>query len=306
MKKYLLKIVLFFGAVAVMDAGFGLACEWLQAHAKGGRMKSVRQTVLTQESDIVIMGSSRAHHHYVPSVLTDSLNLPAYNAGVNGNGIVLATGLYDMMVKRYTPKVIIYDVEPAFDINVYAEDGNGTRYIGWLRPYYSDPDVRRIITRVDPNERLKNLSRMFRYNSRVVDLLKDQMVLSDYTQDGYAPLKGVMTKEPKWKPGGEMGLTDSLKVNMFEEFVAKLSKSDTRLIIMVSPKYGAVSSDAFRPVKDICDRYGVEFWDYYSDPRFQKMEYFKEQMHLNNEGARVYTSAIAKRIKETIEKGISI
>lgn len=58
-----------------------------------------------------------------------------------------------MMVKRYSPKVIIYDVEPSFDINVYAEDGNNTRYIGWLRPYVSDPDVSNIINRVDSDER---------------------------------------------------------------------------------------------------------------------------------------------------------
>ena len=278
MKKYLLKIALFFGIVAVMDVGFGQACEWLQAHAKGGRMKSVRQTVLVQEADVVIMGSSRAHHHYVPSIISDSLNVTAYNAGVNGNGIVLATGLYEMMNKRYTPKVIIYDVEPAFDINVYAEDGNNTRYIGWLRPYFSDPAVKQVVTRVDPSERYKNLSSMFRYNSRIMDLLKDQVVTSDYSKDGYAPLKGVMTKEPDWKPGGETGQTDSLKLNMLEEFVEKLSKSDTRLIVMASPKYGAVSSEAFGPVKDICGRYGVEFWDYYSDPRFQKMEYYLLEM----------------------------
>ena len=299
MKKYLMKIVLFFGIVAVLDFGFGRTCEWLQVHAKGGRMKSVYQTIRFQEADIVIMGSSRAHHHYVPSIISDSLNVTAYNAGVNGNGIVLATGLYDMLAKRYTPKVIIYDVEPAFDIYIYSEDGNNTRYLGWLRPYFSDPDIKQVITRVDPTERFKNLSSMFRYNSRVVDLLKDQLVISDYTKDGYAPLNGVMTKEPERKPGGELEL-DTLKINMMEEFVAKLSVSNTRLILMVSPKYGAVSSETFKPVKEICDNYGVEFWDYYCDPEFQKMEYFKEQMHLNDKGAHVFSEQIAKRIRSVI------
>lgn len=301
MRKYILKILLFFAVVAAVDTGIGIGCEWLQAHAKGGRMKSVRQTAMIQEADIVIMGSSRAHHHYVPSVFADSLGLTTYNAGVDGNGIVLATGLYDIMAKRYMPKVIIYDVEPAFDINVYAEDGNDTRYIGWLRPYFSDPDAKRIMTRVDPTERFKNLSAMFRYNSRIVDLLKDQIVMSDYTKDGYAPLKGVMTKEPEWRPGGESGQLDTLKVNMMEEFVAMLSGTDTRLIMLASPKYGAVSSEAFTAVKDICEKYGVDFWDYYSDADFQRMGYFKEQMHLNDEGAKAFSSAVAARIKNSID-----
>lgn len=294
MKKYLLHIALFFGIVAVVDLGFGKTCEWLQSHAKGGRMKSVRQTAMMQESDIVVMGSSRAHHHYVPAIFSDSLGVTAYNAGVDGNGIVLATGLYDLMVKRYTPKVIIYDVEPAFDINVYAEDGNNTRYIGWLRPYFTDPDVRQIVTRVDPTERFKNISRMFRYNSKIVDLLKDQMVMSDYTKDGYAPLGGEMTKEPEKRNESGISIQDTLKLDMMEEFIAAMSKSDTRLIMVASPKYGAVSSEVFSPVKALCEQYGVEFWDYYCAPEFQKMEYFKEPVHLNDAGARAFTAHIAE------------
>ena len=296
MKKYLLHIALFFGIMAVVDLGFGKTCEWLQSHAKGGRMKSVRQTALMQESDIVVMGSSRAHHHYVPYIFYDSLGVTAYNAGVDGNGIVLAMGLYDLMVKRYTPKVIIYDVEPAFDINVYAEDGNNTRYIGWLRPYFADPDVKQIVTRIDPSERFKNLSSMFRYNSKIVDLLKDQVVTSDYTKDGYAPLRGEMTKVPEKRAVGSVSVHDTLKLNMMEEFIAALSGSDTRLIMMASPKYGAESSEVFDPIKEMCDRYGVEFWDYYCVPEFQKMSYFKEPMHLNDVGARAFSCEVTERI----------
>lgn len=199
MKKFLLYILLFFGIVVIVDIGFGYGCDWLQKHAKGGRMKGVCQSALVQTSDIVIMGSSRAHHHYVPSVICGATGMTAYNAGVDGNGIVLATGLYHMMAERYTPKVIIYDVEPAFDINVYLEDGNNTRYIGWLRPYYRNSKVEEIICRVDSTEKLKDLSAMFRYNGKIADLFKDQVVLSDYSADGYAPLQGEMKKKKQKK-----------------------------------------------------------------------------------------------------------
>ena len=298
MKKYLLKIVLFFGIVAVVDFGFGFACEWLESHAKGGMTKRIHEITTRQKSDVVIMGSSRAHHHYVSSILVDSLGLTAYNAGINGNGIVLAKGLYAMMAKRYTPKVIIYDVEPAFDINVYAEDGNNTRYIGQLRPYYQDAQVKQIITRVDASEKYKDLSAMFRYNSRIFDLLKDFVVLSDYTQDGFAPMYGEMKREPGKKTAGVPSQKDTLKLSMLEEFVAELSTSDTRLILMASPKYGATSSEVFEPVKDICNKYGVEFWDYYCDTKFQRLDYFKEPMHLNERGATDFSILVADRINE--------
>ena len=300
MKKYLLKIVLFFGIVVVVDFCFGKTCEWLQLHAKGGQMKCITQAALVQESDIIIMGSSRANHHYVSSVLADSLRLSVYNAGVDGNGIVLASGLYAMMTSRYTPKVIIYDVEPAFDINVYSEDGNNTRYLGGLRPYFANDKVRDIITRVDPVERYKDISSMFRFNSKVFDLVKDQFVVGGYVEDGFVPLQGAMTKEPEIKSKGEPSQTDPMKLEFFEEFVAELSKSDTRLIVTASPKYGAVTSEVFDPVKEICNKYGVEFWDYYCAPEFQKREFFKEQMHLNEAGAIYYTAFLSQKLNKEL------
>lgn len=297
MKKFLLYIMLFFGIVVAVDFGLGYACEWLQNHAKGGSMKSIRQTAMNQEADIVIMGSSRAHHHYVPSVISDVTGMTAYNGGVDGNGIVLMSGLYDLMVERYTPKIIIYDVQPSFDINVYAGDGNNTRYIGGLRPYCQNPQVMEIICRVDPSERYKDLSALFRYNGKIVDLLKDQLVVSDYTVDGYAPMQGEMKKKPEVEAQESIPCQDTLKLNMMEEFIARLSQTGTRLIVVASPRYGASSSEAFNHIKNICGSYGVEFWDYYAAPEFQKMEFFKESMHLNDKGARFFSRYLSNRLK---------
>lgn len=298
MKRFFLYIFLFFGIVTIADYGFGVTCGWLQSHAKGGRMKGVHQSALDQTADVVVMGSSRAHHHYVCSVITDVTGMTAHNAGIDGNGIVTAMGLYSMIEERYTPKLIIYDVEPAFDINVYEEDGNNTRYIGWLRPYYSHSQIKELICRVDPTERFKDLSAMFRYNGKIADLLKDQFVMSDYTPDGYAPLTGEMTVMPVQYNSGEVSAQDTFKLNLMEGFISKISMSDTRLIMVASPKFGVTSSDVFSPVKQLCEKYGVEFWDYYMAPEFQKMEYFKESMHLNDKGARFFSMCLAQRIAD--------
>lgn len=301
MKRYLLHIMLFFGILTVIDFGFGFACEWLQEHAKGGRMKSVRQAALEQTADIVIMGSSRAHHHYVPQIITNVTGLSAYNAGVDGNGIVLATGLYNMITERYTPKIIIYDVEPSFDINVYEEDGNNTRYIGELRPYSCNPHVKDVICQVDPAERYKTYSAVFRYNSKIIDLLKDQFVLSGYTSDGYAPLQGEMKKAPIMRDTVKADKCDSLKLRMMEEFISRMSQSESKLIVVASPKYGATSSKVFTPIKELCNLYNIEFWDYYNNPDFQRMEYFKESMHLNNKGAKLFTDNLIQKLKDNMK-----
>ncbi len=303
MKKYLLHIVLFFAIVAVVDFGFGQLCEALSARACGGIMKEVRQIAREQEADIVVMGSSRAHHHYVPNVLTDTLGMTAHNAGVDGNGIVLATGLYHLMTERYQPKVIIYDMTTGYDIYVSDDDGNDTRYLGFLRPYFSDDEVNKIVTRIDPMERYKNYSTMFRYNSKIVHLLKDQVVVGGFRQDGYSPLYGELNEGRVVVPSDPPPV-DSLKYQMLEEFVAQVKGNNTHLVVVLSPFLGITSSEAFNPMREICERNGIEFWDYYCDPRFQRPDYFKDGSHMNDKGAMEFTKVVAERLKVLIVESL--
>lgn len=115
-------------------------------------MKEIYQTAQYQTADVVILGSSRAHHHYVPSVFFDSLGITAHNGGVDGNGIVMAKGLYQMITERYHPSLLIYDVISGFDFFVNSEDGNNIRYLGNLRPYSRKPSLRNLMDRIDPME----------------------------------------------------------------------------------------------------------------------------------------------------------
>ena len=70
------------------------------------------------------MGSSRCVCHYDDKLLSDSLGINAVNVGNKGNGIILMYGRYHVIPKNHKPKILIYDVEPAFDIIEYEEDDN--------------------------------------------------------------------------------------------------------------------------------------------------------------------------------------
>jgi hypothetical protein len=48
-------------------------------------------------------------------IIQDSLNMTCYNCGYDACGIITAYGLLRTLYKRYTPKVILYEVTPKFD-----------------------------------------------------------------------------------------------------------------------------------------------------------------------------------------------
>lgn len=298
MKKFILNILLFGGIVAIIDVCFGKTCEWLLVHAKGGDLKSFHQAAIIQTSDILIMGSSRAHHHYSSSVINEVTGKTVYNAGFDGNGIVLASGLYEMVSERYIPKIIVYEVTPEFDFNIYRDDDNNNRYLGHLRPYYRNKKIREYISQINPIERYKNLSTMFRYNSKFIDLLKDQFIVGEFTADGYAPLNGRMTTDFIKKQSDDETQVDPMKIRIMEDFIQRVTKTDSKLVFVISPRYGADNSSSFNPIKDLCSKYNVEVWDYYNDNQFQNIDFFNEPVHLNDDGAQRYSYVIATYLNQ--------
>ena len=63
--------------------------DYMYFHAKGSSIREMNDVCLDNQYDVLIMGSSRAHHHYVPEIISDSLGLSCYNTGKDGNGIIL-------------------------------------------------------------------------------------------------------------------------------------------------------------------------------------------------------------------------
>ena len=53
--------------------------------------------------------------------------------------------------------------------------------------------------------------------------------------------------------------------------------------------------------QEIAEKYGVRFLDYYAEPSFMThKEWFKEPMHLNREGARVFSRIIEEELRSEL------
>ncbi len=130
MKRFLLKVLLFFACVVVMDNVLGYGFSWLRVNAKGGSTANCEYIANRANEDIIILGSSRAAHHYVPKIIEDSLGMSCYNCGEEGNGVILAYGRLKMLTNRYKPKLIMYEITPGYD---YGTIEPNTKFLGYLR-----------------------------------------------------------------------------------------------------------------------------------------------------------------------------
>lgn len=293
MKKYLVKIFLFFIAVAVLDVIYGFACQYMNDHSKGGGIKSRYYVCKESKEDVLIFGSSRAKHHYVPDIIEDSLNVTCYNTGEDGNGIILCYGFLKMIIQRYLPKLIIYDVS-AFDI---YEDDN-MKYLDLMKPYYFETGVDSIFWAVNSKSRYMMLSNLYRYNTTCLRVFGNFIhPITNYPK-GYYALKKTMDYEPAIK-ALEKEEVDSLKLRYFEQFIQLTETKGIQLICCVSPSYKAQSSDDYyMPVKTLCQHYNVPFlYNAASSDISCDKSYFQDRTHLNHIGASIYTRELVSRIK---------
>lgn len=298
MRKFLVKLAIFFGLFVGLDFTFGRICNYMFQHAKGGDTRAMNVLIQESERDILVMGSSRAHCHYDDQRIEDSLGVSCYNAGVEGNGIIMMYGIYKLM--EHKPRIILYDVEPSFDIYEYNEDKHNSRYISLLK-FYNSVEIRDIIRQVDPSLEYKNLSGFYRYNTKFITVFKDFFIVSPLNAYGYEPVYGEITEVPAPRENQEP-LLDNTKYHFFVQFINDTKKDGVQLIILASPKYGD-DGGLLEPIRNLCAQEEVPFLDFSSEERFQKIDYFKEPMHMNNVGAEMYTLDVINYLRhyESVE-----
>lgn len=289
MKKFLLKVGLFFLALIIVDRALGMVIAYMGEHAKGGYVgHHVYVTDKTNE-DILVFGSSRAIHHYNPQIISDSLGMTCYNCGQEGNGIVLFYGLWQMIKEQHQPKMIIYDVSTGFDL--YEGESN-QKYLGWLRMDYDRPGVKQIFTAIDPTEEYKMMSMLYRFNSKFMQNITDYVhPIFGIDGNGFLPLKGNMDKmkvKDKNLNSTSVRSVDRQKLDFINKLIDEME--GVELVFVASPMWYGANEEDYQPIREICNKRNISFLDFSNNEKYvHQNEWFKDGTHLNARGADEFT-----------------
>lgn len=298
MKKFILHIVIFFAIVAAVDIASGKVFRFIQAKA-GGRTGAEFYACEKATEDIIIMGSSRASHHYVPEIIFEKLGMSCFNAGQDGNGIILQYGRWKMISERYTPKLLIYDVSSGFDL---ADNDNMT-YVDRLKPFCSNNSVKNYVATLFPMENIKTLSQMYCFNYKFIEMASDCLRDDDFLlKAGYIPLYGHIRDEVVNKVSAEKEssiTTDNVKLFYLEQLIKEANGVGVKVVFVVSPtwKGGYLKKEAYSVISAMADKYGVPFIDYIESDICDNPDYFEDSSHLNDKGARAFTEDFVSHIQ---------
>jgi hypothetical protein len=290
-KKTLLALAFICVAFLVFDRMAGEVCHQVLRRLPESQdeLARLKHCMYDVNSDCVVLGSSRACHQIDSRILADSLGMSVYNGGREGCRSVYASALYHAIVSRYTPKMIILDVD-------YLEtQGEWKDRISLLRPFYRQfPQSYSLSRRVlGLEEGVKSFFWSYRYNSTVLDMAKDFSAPAD-TLYGYLPLEYNERTMPREivQLRNNLPPVDTVCENILTEMVKDCQRRGIFLVAVYPPKY--VHYGIPTPMTSYFARLGVPFLNYYGVPEYyQHPEWFMDDSHLDRVGASVFTGELA-------------
>lgn len=299
MKKFIILLFALFTILAGIDIATGLVFDKLTLSAKRGYTGRNEFIADKLHDPVLVFGSSRSVHHYDPQVLADSLGVPCYNCGQDGMGIITFYGRFKLLTARYTPRLIIYDVTTDFDLR----RNDNVTYLTWLKPYYNRPGIDSIFWHIEPTERVKMLSNMFRYNGKALQIITDNKPgdNNDDALKGFVPLDGIMTYDKEEDATKTQVDFDPVKLYYISRLVKDCSAKGIRLVFAISPLYNSIKQpDAYlADFLTLARKQNVPVINHYYDTRFAtNKNLFQDTYHMNRSGAEIYTSMLAHEIKQ--------
>ena len=250
-------------------------------------------------ADMLIMGSSRAWVHISPAILDSALHINSYNLGQNGSK-------FDRQYTRYLiyrkhnpkPKVILQTID-FYTLSATT----GYEHYQYF-PYFYDKDIRKLFFPSEPFTLADKTLPFYRYaNFGVRNLFDDKRL----------PIKGYYASEKIWN-------TDTVSddetiqsifypdvIDLFEQFLDETQKECIQVILVHTPIHASFTrhhidlDEMWDKYNSIASKYNVPILNYQFDTLCENTDYFYNNMHLNREGAEIFTRQLAEDLKGLIK-----
>lgn len=302
-KRFVAKVLLLFIIIVLTDQLIGNTIRYFYFKENSGGNFQTIYSIEKAKEDILVFGSSRASHHYVPEVFEKDLKKTFFNTGRDGHYLLFNYGVLKATLSRYTPKIVIFDLRPN-DLFYLKTDYDNL--ISLLPFYKLHPEIRDLIYLRSSVEKIKLFSEIYPFNSELISVILNNIrfLKKHYNiRKGYIPIHGILNGASVNEYYSEAnGLIDVNKINALKDIAAICKMKNIVLIFICSPIYRNDSNiKNSQEIKKIADAYQSQFWDFENDSVFTKHpEYFEDITHLNDTGAKIFSKKVAERIESLL------
>lgn len=301
MKQLIYSILFFVVGLFVMDRLGGMAMQWINRNSQDvlcPKFKYIHDDIC---EDIVMIGASRCHHHYVSSIISDSLGMSVYNCGIQGSENVYSHYVtLCLILERYKPKVVCVEMMPTdFD-----KQENPFAKLSYFAPYFGYSNSADSVFRLGGLYWKYKISHLYRYNAKAASNIAGLFISrQEHDDHGYIPAKKSSVILGELNKAQTITDIDKQKMHYLHLFTERCRKEKIKLVFTISPRYSIIDSSYYSVIRDFAQEESIPFLDYHtSGLLLDHPEYFRDKTHLNDKGARLYSTIFSIDLKKLLSE----
>jgi len=261
-QRLLIKTLWLFLLLIIADQAIGFLFRRAYFSQRSGDYFRTTYVMDSLQAPFLVLGGSRAAHHYIPSILDSALGLKVYNTGRDDNEIFYSLSVFRAVTERYRPSFLILELAPK---EMYFARKSYYKLASLLPYYRYHPEIRDIIRLRSKVEHIKLLSAIYPFNSKFFLIAIGQWNLNNdpgISTSGYLAFQSVMKAGlPDNQQPEPAGGLDSNKVNAIEEIISGCQKKHIGLLMVCSPVYSnQLCPQADAVLHRLSKCYKVPYW----------------------------------------------
>lgn len=312
MRKFTVKILFFILPLVVLILPLDYAISYFLSKSNQfpGEFEVMNDIYNSKANcEVAIYGSSRAWVHINPTIISDSLNLTAYNFGIDGHNFWLQYLRHlELLKHNEKPKKIIlavdlYSLQKRDDL---YEPDQFLPYMLWNKNIEKYTNSYKGYSEYDYNIPLIRYSGKFHALKGSI-----KMLLMGSSNQSYRN-KGYLGMDLKWNSDFDLAKAEmkSYKVKLeeqsiqlFESFIQECKNEKIDLILVYTPEFiegqNFVSNrnEVIELFENLSNKYNLTFYDYSTDEICYNKNLFYNASHLNKFGSELFTKKLAAKIK---------
>lgn len=298
-----LGLVVFVLGLVLIDRLLGFALERV-LDASTPRARALRLAVEAPERNydgIVVLGSSRATHHFEPSEIAPRLGVEVVNFGVDGQGLVFTRLLGARVLRAARPPAAIV---VQFDPGDFCKPTFDRAFV--LAPLAGRDDLVRKTLGHDWRSRIKLTSSLYRFNSLGPSLALSTVLPTPDMGDGFVPLRGRIDPDAVVPPRDVCGADplDPTLAALLVELLAEADAVGVRVAVTLGPRlrdFDGIPEAERRAITEarlVVERGGAVWLPLDESTEAGRFgpAYYRDASHLNEEGARRFSRLFASEL----------
>lgn len=296
MKRLFTSLLFITIALAATDWAGGRVMRWVNQNTNDITGPKLRYMTEGISEDVVMLGASRCSRHYVPSILSDSLEMSVYNAGIDASENIYSHYIaLNLILSRHTPKMICLELMS----DDYSRRPHSFAPTSFFAPYIGTSNAADSIFMEAGSYWPYILCHLYRYNAKAISNIGGLFINKQQGNDhGYLPIPQPAVSPNKLNTAHTIHDIDTLKLHYLRRFIHQCQSRHIKLVFTVSPLYTHAEADYYDVLKNVARDHNIPFFDYHSQGLYtDHPEYFKDYLHLWDKGACQFSSIFAHDLK---------